>query len=169
MLLTSTNTFSADINDAVTDWTQGDNDQIVKEMVSAQTKQYWRVLVSAMDVVRCSEMYMSLGYEFSIKIDPLPTLGDIPNIEKVPSVGGMNRTIKQGEKKRFRSYGLKLTSAQLTQWQTVVSYLNDYSKDFFIKDHKDEVWLANFTQVPQEVHYGENIITEMVLNLEEQL
>ena len=44
----STDNFAADINDAVTDWTQGDNNQIIKTLGSDLTKRYWRVTVTSM-------------------------------------------------------------------------------------------------------------------------
>jgi len=135
-------------NDAVTGWTQGDNRQIIKTISTALTKRYWRVTVTSMENPKCSEIFMSLGYSFELKQNPIPRKTDIDNIQWNRSVGGLSRSTKRGAKRKSRNYSFLLSSSQLTNFETVISFIDDYAYPFYIKDHDGNYWLARFVDIP---------------------
>jgi len=167
----SNDNFVSDINPALdsSSWTQSGNGQILKELSTPVNSRYWRVLISEMDLFRCSEVYMSAGYDFNVKVDPYPVLSDRPNVDKRDSVGGMTRTTKLGDKRRARQYHLQLDSNDMADWNEAIEFLDNYSKPFFIKDHAGDTWLASFISTPNMVYLGEDKITDFVINLIEEL
>lgn len=163
----STDNFSADTNDAVTDWTQGDNLQIVKPIATAQTKRYWRVTLASMADPKCSEIYISKGYSFDVDRQN-PGGGDISNVQWNRTIGGTERATKFGPARRMRRYPLKLTEAQLENLIEAMSYLDDYAKPFYFKDHLDHYFMARLTSDPFE-SWGHESLTVVNLELIEQL
>jgi len=129
---------------AVTDWTQGDNNQIVKTLDAAITHRYWKVVIASAANPQCSEVYISGGYEFQVRFDEPPEDGDIENVLWNRTLGGLERSTKLGDLIRGRSYSVFLTPANLTSWRTAISYLDEYSLPFYVKDHEDNYWLARF-------------------------
>lgn len=138
----------ADWSDAVTDWTQGDNNQIAKVMGSSQTKRYWRVTVASMANPKCSEVFISLGYDFPILANPNPVRTHMANVQWNRTIGEHERSTKLGLKRRIRNYSLNLSAANQTNFDTVITLLDDYSKPFYIKDHDGDYFLCRLTDVP---------------------
>lgn len=167
----STDNFSSSINDAVTDWTQGDNNQIIKTLSTALTKRYWRTTLSSMENPKCSEIFMSYGYEFKVRFDSPPRLSDLSNTQWNQTVGGLERSTKLGDNRRVRNYSILLdTSSELDNFRAAMDYLDDYSKPFYIKDHESDYWMCRFQGTPQENPMtDENAITTIDINLIEML
>ena len=126
-----------DWTDAVTDWTQGDNLQIVKTMGTELTKRYWRMTLSSMANPKCAEIFMSLGYSFSILHSPGPVGSKTSNVQWNRTVGGSERSTKFGNRRRRRAYQISLTAANLAILRTVLDFLDEMSKPFYIRDHED--------------------------------
>ena len=169
----SSDNFVADINSAMdsSSWTQGDNEQIVKEIANPRNDRYWRILIDEMEAMRCSEVFMSYGYEFYVKVDPFPTIGNRANIDKQDTIGGMTRTTKLGNKKRVRKYNMKLDAIDMSDWNEAMEYLDHYYKPFYFKDHESNIFLASFETIsdPLRTHLGSDIIDEFVFTVVEEL
>lgn len=146
----STDNFGADIHDAVVDWTQADNDQIIKVLPNLFHVRYWRVTTSSATNPMCSEVYMSQGREFPILAKPNPKNDEIANVQWNKTIGGIERSTKFGSKKRARFYSLLLTTAELADFRLAMAELDDYSKPFYIKDHEDNYFMCRLLEIPQE-------------------
>jgi len=145
----STDNFSADTNDAVTDWTQSGNAQIEKEMSSSQTKRYWRVTVTSMTDPECCEVYISKGYDFTVAGEAEQAEAEQSNVERFESVGGMPRTIKYGDTRKLWEYTLVLSSAtELANWRTVITELDGLFKPVLIKDLDGNFYLMELLEDP---------------------
>lgn len=163
----STDNFSGDVNDAVTDWTQGDNLQIIKTLGTAQTKRYWRATLASMTNPKCSEVYMSGGYTFDVDRQS-PGGGKRSNVQWNRTMGGVERSTKFGVARRVRNYPLHLDSTDLASLLEALSYLDNYSKPFYFKDHNDEYFMARFTSDPMQ-GWNHEALTRINLELIEQL
>lgn len=148
----STDNFSGDVNDAVTDWTQSGSALIVKTMGTAQTKRYWRVTLSSMENPQCGEIYMSKGYAFEVLASPAPALKDVANVSWQLTVGGVDRATKWGQSRRSARYELFLSAAELTSFKTATALLDHYSRPFYLTDHEGATWLARLLGEPLRVH-----------------
>lgn len=164
----STDNFSADINDAVVDWTQGDNNQIIKTLTWDADKRYWRVTVSSIANPKCSEIFMSYGYEFSALADPSPIAREVDNVQWNRTVGGLERSTKFGDEKKVRIYTLFLSATELTNFRAAMDDLDGYSKPFYIKDHEDDYWLCRLQEIPQE-NFTHKDYTHVTLSVIEML
>ena len=164
----STDDFSGSINDAITDWTQAGNAQIIKTIESAQTARYWRVTLASMANPQADEIYMSLGYSFNALREQVPSGRDIANVQWNRTIGGNERSVKFGEKKKSRTYTFWLTASQYTDFETVIDYLDGYSKPFYFKDHEDNYFLARFEDTP-DITFDHNTNTRVTVRIIEQL
>ena len=147
----SNDNFSGDINDAVTDWNQGDNNQIIKTIAAAATHRYWRVTLASMANPKCGEIFMSLGRTFEVKASPSPAYGEKDNVQWNRTVGGLERSTKFGEEKRVREYGLFLSASDLTEFKAAMTELNGYAKPFYIKDDEGAYFMCRLLSVPEPV------------------
>jgi hypothetical protein len=131
-------------NAAVTSWSQGDNDQIIKTLSTALTHRYWRVKVISAVNPQCTEVWMGLGYEFRITYDGDPSGKPLPNVRWRETVGGMERSTKLGGVRKERSYVLPhfQNDYTLASFREAEAYLDDYSKPLYIMDHEGNYWLA---------------------------
>ena len=164
----STDNFSSSIVDAVTDWTQGDNSQIIKTLSTAQSIRYWRVTIASMVNPQCSEIYMSKGFSFNALRDGNPTGQDQDNVQWNRTAGDVERSTKRGDKRRVRDYTFMLSAAELADFETVINYTDDYSKPFYIKDHRDAYYMARFLEKPH-YDYNHNTHTRVKISLIEKL
>ena len=136
--------------DAVTDWTQDGNGQIIKVMVAAQTKRYWRITLTSMVNPQCSEIFMSYGQEFDIMQSPGPDAHFESNVSWRRTQGGLERSTKFGDARKVRRYNLFLENAgDLLTLRTAIDDLDEFSKPFYLKDHEGYYWLARFTGAPE--------------------
>jgi len=138
----------SDWTDAVTDWTQSGNTQIVKTLAAAVTHRYWRVHVASAVNPRCTEVFMSGGYSFQVRFDSLPEEADTDNVIWNETLGGIERSVKLGDIRKGRKYSFFLYPELLTNWRTAIDYLDENSKPFYIKDHEGNYWLARFKALP---------------------
>jgi hypothetical protein len=130
--------------DAVTDWSQSDNNQIVKSLASALDHRYWRVHVASSVNPQCTEVFMSSGYEFKVRFDEMPEENDIDRVKWHETLGGLERSVKMGDVRRVRKYSVFLDPTGVSNWSTVISYLDENSKPFYVEDHEGNYWLARF-------------------------
>lgn len=127
----------ADWYAAVTSWTQGDNLQIIKALDSSLSYRYWRVRVISAVNPMCSEIFMSLGYPFRYRMDEAPDDIDLDNVAWEDSVGGVETANKMGDVRSILTYSIFLDEVEngLTDWTTAMSFLDGFSKPFYISDH----------------------------------
>lgn len=162
----------SDWTDAVTDWAQSGNGQIIKTISSAITHRYWRVTVSSLTNPQCTEIHMSLGYSFRIMRNPNPTENDIDNVQWNQLVGGASRSTKTGNVRRYRKYSFSLSASELTDIKSFETLLDEYSKPFYVYDHDGNYWLARFDGIPIYGHVlktGNITRTTTSVNLIEEL
>jgi hypothetical protein len=184
---------NSDWTDAVTGWTQGDNNQIEKTLSAALTKRYWRVTLASMENPQCSEIFMSYGYEFTADFVQNPEFGGEPNVIWTPTIGGLERSTKLGEERRTRAYALFLEathylltedgdslitedghhlitekSGSLGNFRAAMADLDGYSKPFYFKDHEGNYFMAKFAERPKEVFITEGHV-QVVINVVEML
>ena len=145
----STDDFVADINDAVTDWTQGDNEQIVKVMGTPQTKRYFRVTLASMTNPKCSEIFMGLGREFEVKASPSPIGTERANVQWNRTVGALERSTKFGEERQIWEYSMFLSASDLSSFRTAMADLDGYCKPFYMKDHEGNYWMVRLVDIPE--------------------
>ena len=140
----------ADWYDAVTSWSQSDNADIVKTLTSALSHRYWRVTVTSMTNPQCAEIFMSAAYEFRVDFNRMPTGQQRSNVRWQETVGGADRSIKYGNRRRIRTYQLALDSTAFSNFETAVDYLDENSKPFYVKDHRNDYYLCRLLGDPEE-------------------
>lgn len=164
----STDNFAADTNDAVVDWTQGDNNQIVKVMSSSETKRYWRVTVTSMANPEASELYFSLGYEFTVLNDANPQEVEQSNIARLDTVGGTRSAIKYGDTKDQREYTIVLKDAtDLSNFKQVLTDLDGIYKPFLIEDLDDNYVFVELMSDPviERLHDSKSYVNLSLLEV----
>jgi hypothetical protein len=171
----STDDFSADINDAVTDWAQSGSARIVKVLGSALTKRYWRVTVgvgtspSSLANPKCSEVFMSFGRDFEAQVRGMPRMIKTSNVRWNRTMGNVERSIKRGDLRRQRRYELLLDSTDLTAFEAAMDEIDEYSLPFYIKDHDGDYWPCRLVADP-DMNYDHDIsMTRIVFEVIEQL
>jgi len=164
----STDNFSGDVNDAVTDWSQSGNGQIIKTLDPAFTKRYWRVSVSSIANPQCSEIFMSYGHSFTILANPYPRAKKQANVSWRRTVGGSERSTKFGDARKVRTYAMKLDSSALADFQNAMDDLDEYSKPFYICDHDGNYWMCRLLDEPEE-HYSNKAYTTISISVIEML
>jgi len=165
----STDDFSADINDAVTDWNQGDNLQIIKTLDTALTKNDWRVTLASIENPLCGEIFMSYGREFDVAANPGTPVDELANVQWNRTVGGLERSAKFGSERRIREYTLLLDSTDLTAFRAAMDDLGSYSKPFYIKDRDGSYWMCRLQEVPREDPNKVDTLTITTINVIEML
>lgn len=165
----SNDNFSADEHDAVTDWNQGDNNQIIKTLSSPVTQRYWRVTLASMANPKCGEIFMSYAREFEAMIDPTPDLKRVSNVRWNRTVGGLERSTKAGDVRRARSYSLFLNATDLALFQAAMDELDEYSLPFWIKDHDGNYFPCRITEDIKEDYDHDAARTRIRLNVIEML
>lgn len=164
----STDNFVADINDAVTDWNQADNNQIIKTLDAALTKQYWRVTLASMQNPKCSEIFLGHGRTFTVQAKPDPVADDLANVRWNKSVGGLERSTKFGDERRVRDYSMFLSASDLTGFRAAIDELGGHSKPFYIKDHEGNYWMCRLQNVPRE-QFAHKTHTRITIRVVEML
>jgi len=154
----------SDWNDAVTDWTQGDNNQIVKTLGSALTKRYWRVTVPSMANPMCSEIFMSEGLTLEIKAQPSPIIADQPNVQWNKTVGNVERSTKFGNAREAWEYHFNLDATDLAALEAAIANLDEYSKPFYICDHRSEYHMVRLLE-PLKKDHGHHTNTRVALRV----
>jgi hypothetical protein len=160
---------NSDWNDAVTDWTQSDNLQIIKTISTALDKRYWQVTLTSMTNPKCSEIFMSYGREFDVIGNPSPIIDNLDNVRWNKTVGGIERSTKLGEERKVRQYSFSLDSTELTSFRAAMGELSDYSLPFYIKDTDDDYWMCRLLNVPREEPNQENTLTAITIDVIEML
>lgn len=165
----STDNFVADINTAFgQSWTQDGNDDIYRGFYPAQTKRYWRVTLSSIANPQCGEIIITNGYQFNVLRDGKHEGVDRPAVQWNRTAGGLERSTKFGENRRTRKYSFWLTESEYTSFETVLSYLDNYSKPFMFSDHEGSAYMARFLEEPR-IYFNHNERTRVDVSLIEQL
>ena len=157
--------------DATTHWNQGDNNQIIKELSTTVTKLKWRVTVATSSGItnpKASEIYMSSWSSFAVMASPAPSADTFDNVQWNKTIGGLERATKFGDERRVRNYTLFLTTGELDTFRSRMEDTSGYSKPFYIKDHKNEYFLARLSGPPTE-QYEDKTYTRIGLTLIEVL
>lgn len=141
---------------AVSAWTQGDNEYIAKALSAAQTKQYWRLRVNGVTDPMAAEIFMSGGYSFGIQTNPPPVHSYRDNVAWSKSIGGQERSVKFGDERKTLSYGLRIDSTALANYQLIRADLDGFSKPMLIKDKDGNYMLARFEPPPAEDYFTKN-------------
>lgn len=151
----------ADWDDAVAPWVQDGNDQIVKTLGTALNKRYWQVLVSSIANPYCSEIIMSYGYEFKLDWSNKPQGSKISNVEWRPTIGGLERSTKYGDRKRSRDFDLFMRPTpgynDYNNFQSAMEDLDELSRPFFLKDHQGNYYLCRLDGDPREDYLNEGL------------
>jgi len=139
-------------NDAVTSWSQGDNNQIIKTLETALTHRYWRVRVIGAVNPMCSEVWISLGYEFRIVYTRLPEGQKQPNVRWRETLGGMERSTKLGARRRIKAYTVPhfQNDYTLASFREAEDYLDEMSKPLYIQDHEGDYYFARVRDTNEE-------------------
>lgn len=161
-------TNDADWTDAVTAWQQTDNNQIVKTLEAALTKQYWQLTLSSMANPLCSEIFMGAGLSLDVMASPGAKAQAQSNVQWNRTLGGLERSTKFGAARRQRSYPLFVSEANLTALRAALDDLSDLSLPFYIKDHEDAYWLCRLTDDPLE-NWDHKTHKHLTLSVIEQL
>lgn len=164
----SNDNFSSDINDAVPQWSQADNNQIIKRLPSPVLRDFWRVYAWSTVDPEIGEIYMSRGFSFNCLRESNPYGGDVDQVQWNQSIGGVERGTKLGAKKRVRSYTFMLSDSEFADFETIVGYLDDYSKPFYFKDHSGAYYLARFDELPS-IDFSHNVYTRVSIRIIEML
>lgn len=138
----------ADWSDAVAGWTQADNGQIIKTLGSAISHRYWRITITSMTDPRIGEIWMGERLAVTVLHKPAVSGGYQPNIRRNRTIGGPTRVTKMGESVRAYEYAAALSAAQLTAWESAMADLDDYSRPFYITDHRADTYPALFDPAP---------------------
>jgi hypothetical protein len=172
----STDDFSGDINDAVTDWSQSGNARIVKTMSAAQTKRYWRLDVGAgaspatLTNPKAGEIFFTYGWEFEAQINPEPDYVRATNLYWVRSMGNVERSTRRGERRRRRSYTLLLSSSDLANFHSAMDELDTAGTSiFYITDHDSNTWPCRLADDPAETYQHDIAKTRITLEVIEML
>lgn len=149
---------------AVPQWTPANNDSFYKTLTTPILRRYWRLSVGAVSSPSATEVYMSLAYPFRIIWNETPSGTDLDNVDWFTSVGGFERSVKNGESKRRRQYPLfhHSSTSTLASFRQAMLYTDSYSKPFYIKDHEDQYWLAKLTDMSEERYASEGITFRQV-------
>lgn len=142
-------------SDAVTSWTQDGAGYIAKTLTS-QSSRYWKLTIADVDDPQAGEILIGSGDSFGILKSPAPQHNYLDNVVWSQSIGGAERSIKQGDERRSRAYAVALSSADLSTFQTLLGRLNGFSKPFLFKDKDDVYFLGRFEPPPGESYFNNN-------------
>ena len=135
-------------SDMVASWVQGDNLQIVKESAISTAYRYHKLTITSAVNPQCTEVFMGGYYEFQVRFDEPPNQQDRDNVVWQLTLGGLERSTKLGGVRRGRKYDLFLYPSKLIEWREVVTYMDEYSKPFYVRDHESNYWYTRFGIVP---------------------
>jgi len=143
----------SDWSDAVTGWTQSDDDIIVKQASSSSIHRYWRVVItpaSASDAPYCAEVFITLLYVFpGLAYTMNPTKSKDQVSVRLTSYSGVPHYVKQGESRYRWVGGLILRST--TEINNFDSFLDGWDgyKHFYVKDSEGNQFFAEFMEEPE--------------------
>jgi len=129
----------ADWYDMATAWA-GAAGQIVKEISGAQTKRYWRLVLTSLAAnPEIPELWMGERLELSNVVPWGYQEGTKGNINKFESLSGRPHFLELGEDREYRSYDIKLYSS--ADREALELFLNhSRGKPFWLKDMNGD-WL----------------------------
>lgn len=145
-------------SDAVTGWTQSGSGIIVKEMSSAETKRYWRLVISGASAAPyCHEIFMTY-----LNVLTNPLLGGSRKKDRVVmrtvSYTGIPHLVKSGTSKHeFRGEYYPSDSTELTAFQAFLDAWDGY-KTFYIQDAFSAQFFCEFVSDPERVDEGGNAV-----------
>ncbi len=126
---------------AVAQWSQPDNNEIVKSW-SSLTKDYWKfIITSPASIPEIGDMFLSPSYTW--ERNPARPTGPLDlkfNVERREDAGGRPRYLQHGNPRRQRSYQLpRAVSAQRTNIEDLNTVWAG-SRPFWICDHESN-WI----------------------------
>lgn len=141
-------------------WTQADALQIVKQLTTPITANYWRVSMGA-HAFQSTEIFMSRVLSIPVVWSTTPRLRDIDDIDWLRTYGGVDHSIRIGPKRKVRAYQIFMdrNNFPIASFRSDLSYLEDYVKPFYIIDHEGVCFLAKFDDTYQEDHMNEGLLT----------
>ena len=141
-------------------WTQSGNTQIVKNLAAPLTYQYWRVSMGSHQF-QALEIFMGLGFKMPVVWENEPGLGEIDDIQKLRTYGGVDHSVRMGPKRKIRSYTLFLdrVTYNVDTLEGYLVYLDDYSKPVYLTDHEESTFLAWFDVPPKGSHMNQGLLT----------
>jgi hypothetical protein len=142
----------ADFYSIVTGWSQADNSQIIKVAPAPVTHRYLKVYTGTPteSATYASELFLSLGREFTVQQEPAPAVGDRDNVRWDMTMGGSERATKFGDARRERQFNLWLDSSDHAAFRAAMAELNEYSRPFYLRDLEDNYWLCRLLEIPAE-------------------
>lgn len=155
--------------DAVTDWTQSGNSQIIKTLASPLSHRYWKV-TAASGSHTITEVWMSRGYKFQVVAANTPEGEYEDNVVWRKTYGDIEISSKKGARRRIRTYPLfhHDDGYTLASFRAAITYLDSYSKPFYIKDHEGDYWFCRLVD-PSTEQYTTPGTTEREITVIEQL
>lgn len=163
----SNDNFAADIHDAITDWAQTNNNQIVKTLTASITSRYWRVTISSKINPVCGELFMGTGTEYVVAQSGTPCMNDSDNVKWNRTVGGIERSTKFGEKRRVREYTIVVVSS--VDFRDSMDELQGYRLPFYIQDTDGSFFLCRLKQPPVESPDKSNSLVKIAFDIVEML
>lgn len=130
-------------------WTQADSNPIVKTISSAESRKYWRLKVANITNPICGEIIISKGVSFTIMNQPRPQKQPSANVSWNGSIGGLDRSIKNGPKKDGWEYLIRIRSASdLVVFESAIDNLDEYSKPFILQDMNNNYLMVRLLNEP---------------------
>lgn len=140
----STDDFSADINEAVSNWSQSGTGIIVKTFSPALTKRYWRVRLTGLSVVpEVGEIFITKLYEFTAQpLGPGLRFGKMRNVMRTISPSGVSSFNELGDARRIKEFVItNISSSELSDFQ---DWSDEWAgkKPFYVEDVEEEQYFA---------------------------
>jgi hypothetical protein len=147
--------------DAVTDWTQSGNGQIVKTIAAPASHQYWRLYSTGVSSPRAVEVFMGRMLSLPIIWSSNPTLTHEADVQRERTYGGVDHFIRVGPKRRVRTYTVFMDRSlfPIDSYTADIEYLDDFSKPLFFIDHEDACFLVWPTSIPSRSDMNEGLTT----------
>jgi hypothetical protein len=141
-------------------WTQSGTAQILKTLTTPLSYQYWRVSMGS-HIFQATEVFMGRMLSVPVVWSNQPTFSDSSDVERARTYGGVDHFIRIGPKRKQRNYTVFMDRVNypVTTFISDMEYLDDYSKPFYIIDHEESCFLADFgNQPPSSDHLNEGML-----------
>lgn len=141
-------------------WTQSGTGQIVKQITTPVTDNYWRVSMGS-HAFQASEIFMGRALSVPVVWSNAPAFSEVADVERQRTYGGVDHFIRIGPKRKQRSYSVFMDRVDypVATFATDLEYLDDYSKPFYLIDHEDSCFLADFSlSPPSSDHLNEGLL-----------
>lgn len=141
-------------------WTQSGTGQIFKQLTTPVTANYWRVSMAS-HAFQSTEIFMGRALSVPVIWSNTPSFTEVADVEQVRTYGGVDHFIRIGPKRRRREYTVFMNRIEypVATFTANLEYLDDYSKPFYLVDHEEACFLADFSaNPPSSEHLNEGIM-----------